>query len=177
MICFMHMTSRLFLCLVVSVCIHALALVQPWALMVAENKAEPKNQSIPVKLVDDKELLQEIVPQEEEESEEAPEGLSFETEGKVSADYMALLKARIFEAWIYPDEAIRDGQDGTVKISFVLDRLGQVVEIGIDLSSGSPSLDTAAAAAIKKAGPYGPFTNEIPDTTLKITGSFCYVLD
>lgn len=172
-----HMTSRLFLCLVVSVCIHALAFMQPWSLMVARNAEEHKAESVPVRLVDDKQLLQELIPQNGEESEENEEGISFEAEGKVSADYMALLKARIFEAWIYPEEAIMNDQDGVVKISFTLDRSGQVIDMGIDRSSGSPSLDTAAVYAIKKAGPFGPFTDEVSDETLKITGSFCYVLD
>lgn len=130
-----------------------------------------------MRLVDDKQLLQELIPQDEEEPEEDSEGISFEADGKVSADYMALLKAKIFKIWIYPEEAIKNLQDGVVKISFTLDRSGQVVGTDIERSSGSTSLDTAALYAIRKAGPFGPFTNEISEETLKITGSFCYVLE
>ena len=173
------MTTRLFVCLVVSLIIHALALVQPWNLVVIAGAARQPSMSIPVRLVDEvrpEDLLREVekVP---DEIEEVDEGLSFETEGEVSADYLDLLKAKIFEAWEYPEDAIAGGVDGTVRIRFVLDALGSVTEVGVMSGSGYTSLDSAALDAVRKAGPFGPFTEDLTGETLKITGSFCYVLE
>lgn len=173
------MTTRLFVCLVVSLIIHAVALVQPWSLVVVAGAVRQPSLSIPVRLVDEvgpEDLLRDVekVP---DEIEEVSEGISFETEGEVSADYLELLKAKIFEAWEYPEDAIAGGADGTVRIRFVLDALGSVTEIGVLSGSGHVSLDSAALAAVRKAGPFGPFTEDLAGDTLKITGSFCYVLD
>jgi TonB family protein len=171
------MTTRLFLCLAVSASIHALVLVQPWTLMATSKTAEQKAPSIPIKLVDQEQLKQLLVPQEEDAAGESREGISFETEGDVSTDYLDLLKVKIFDAWVYPEDAVRNDQEGIVKIIFTLDGTGRVVDIGILQSSGYPGLDAAALYAIKKASPFGPFTNDIAAGELKITGSFCYVLD
>lgn len=173
------MTTRLFVCLVASFIIHAVALVQPWNLVVVAGAPLQPSTSIPVRLVDEvrpEGLLREIekIP---DEIAEMNEGISFETEGEVSADYLDLLKAKIFEAWEYPGDAIAGGIDGTVRIRFVLDALGSVTEIGVLSGSGHASLDSAALDAVRKAGPFGPFTEDLAGETLKITGSFCYVLD
>lgn len=171
------MTTRLFLCLAVSASVHALVLIQPWTLMATSETAEQKTSSIPIKLVDQEQLKQLLAPQEEDATGEAKEGISFETEGDVSADYLDLLKVKIFDAWVYPEDSIRNEQEGIVKISFSLDGTGRVIDIGILQSSGYPGLDAAALYAIKKASPFGTFTDDITDGELKITGSFCYVLD
>ena len=171
------MTTRLFLCLAVSASIHALVLVQPWTLMATSKVTEQKPKSVPIKLVDQEQLKQLIAPQEDEASGEIKEGISFETEGDISTDYLDLLKLKIFDAWVYPEDSIRNEQEGIVKISFTLDGAGRVIDIGILQSSGYPGLDAAAVYAIKKAGPFGPCTEDMTAGELKITGNFCYVLD
>ncbi|HPX19265.1 MAG: TonB family protein [Desulfomonilia bacterium] len=173
------MTTRLFVCLVVSFVIHAALLVQPWNLVVIAGAAQQPSPNIPVRLVGEvrsEDLFREVekIP---EEREERNEGISFETEGEVSADYLDLLKAKIFDAWEYPGDAIAGGADGTVRVRFVLDAVGSVTEIGVLSGSGHASLDSAALAAVRKAGPFGPFTEDLAGETLMITGSFCYVLD
>ncbi|HOD70826.1 MAG TPA: TonB family protein [Deltaproteobacteria bacterium] len=170
------MTTRLLVCLAVSAFIHALALVQPWNLFVSADAVERPSLSIPVRLVDEVEpTIPEIV--HEDMVKDMDEGVNFEAEGTVSADYMELLKAKIFEAWEYPDDAVAMEAEGTVKLLFVLDGRGSVTEICILSTSGHKSLDTAAMDAVQKAGPFGPFTEDITGETLRITGSFCYVLD
>ncbi len=173
------MTTRLFVCLVASFIIHALALVQPWNLVVVAGAARQPSVAVPVRLVDEvwpEDLLREVeeIP---DEIEEINEGISFEAEGEVSADYLDLLKAKIFKAWEYPEDAVADGVDGTVRIRFVLDALGSVTDIGVLSGSGHASLDSAALDAVREAGPFGPFTEDLTGETLKITGSFCYVLE
>jgi len=170
------MTTRLFIFLSISALIHAIALVQPWSLFFPAGDFKRPSVSVPVRLVD------EIQPEEpvglKDESREQPvEGVSLQAEGEVSADYLDLLKVRIFESWDYPGDAIAMGADGVVKLWFVLDHTGSVMTIDVLGGSGHDSLDAAAVDAVLKAAPFGPFTEDIAGKTLKITGSFCYVLD
>ncbi len=165
------------MCLTVSLVIHVIALLQPWNLMAVSNNRESMPDSIPIKLLGDNDLPKELVAQDEGKAQEQQEGLSFETEGDVSAGYMDLLKSRIFNSWEYPAEAVNTGREGVVKIMFVLDAAGRLTDIGVVKSSGYETLDAAAVDAIAKAGPFGPFTDDIEGQSLKITGSFCYVLE
>lgn len=105
------------------------------------------------------------------------EGVSFEAEGKVNLDYMARLRTEIYRAWVYPDSAISAGHEGTVRIFFVLDDTGRLLEIGLLSSSGHQDLDRAALQAVKDASPFGPFTSDIGRKTLKITGRLRYMLE
>lgn len=172
------MTRRLIICLSLSVLIHMLVLAQPWNLMAPAAAREHQDESIPVELVEDAQPRESVpVPEEEPLPPIVPEGVSFEALGEVSADYLDLLKARIFNVWEYPREAIDAGADGIVRLRFVLDSLGAVTEIGVLSGSGSESLDSAAVDAVLVAGPFGPFTEEISQETLTITGTFRYVLD
>lgn len=172
------MTARLLLFLLVSACIHALALVQPWTFMVVSKHEDMKPPVLPVNLVEGEQGDHEPAAEDEEgREEEQEEGLTFEVEGEVSADYMDLLKARIFRAWEYPEDAVRSGAQGIVRVAFVLDASGRVAEIGVARSSENASLDEAAVNAVRKAEPFGPFTEDVYEKILKITGNFCYVLD
>jgi protein TonB len=104
-------------------------------------------------------------------------GVSFNTEGYAKAGYMDMLKMKIFKTWQYPEDAINKGKQGDVDISFELNSVGAVMSVGVVKTSGSSSLDSAAVAAVKKSSPFGPFTGDDKQKTLKITGHFCYVLD
>jgi len=105
------------------------------------------------------------------------EAMSFVTDRKVSASYLDRLKTKIFLAWEYPEEAIHIGQQGDVIISFVLNRKGELMEIGILKGSGSRSLDKATITAVRQANPFGELPGDISNEPLKITGRFRYVLD
>ena len=105
------------------------------------------------------------------------EGVSFEAEGGVGKVYLDKLKVKIFNIWQYPEDAIHKGEQGKVTISFVLNDKGELMDMGVLVSSGSNSLDSAAMAAVKKASPFGAFTGDIKEKTLKVTGNFGYVLD
>jgi len=176
-----------------SALIHILILILPFALMAVPVHRHMQEEAVPVKMVaslhaqsPESERVQEAVGQQitrqdrqaEPAASSSEEGARFEAEGKVSADYMTLLKARILYVWKYPDEAIQNGQQGRVAIAFSLNSRGELVDMGVVKSSGFTGLDTAVMDAIRKASPFG----RIPDKTesdapLKITGHFVYVLD
>lgn len=182
------MTWRAVVCFAVSALMHILFLILPLAILALPTHRLPHENVVTVKLVGSASQnkgsteMQESVNQpsaQQARQQEAgsEEAVSFEADGKVSANYLDLLKARIFFVWKYPDEAIQKGQQGKVSISFMLDSKGELVDIGILKSSGSYSLDSAAMAAIEQASPFGPLPRDISGKPLKITGYFCYVLD
>ena len=61
----------------------------------------------------------------------------------------------------FPDEAIRLSLSGTLILNATLDRAGRVVEMQIDVSSGSRVLDKAALRIVKLAAPYEPLPPEV----------------
>ena len=61
----------------------------------------------------------------------------------------------------FPDEAIRLSLSGTLILNATLDRAGRVVEMQIDVSSGSRVLDRAALRIVKLAAPYEPLPPDI----------------
>jgi TonB family protein len=170
------MTTRLFICVAVSTCLHALFLSQPWQLFVQTGSADITHLRVSVRLVEQT-PADGFLEDDQEEQDMTNEGFSFEVEGEVSDDYMEQLKVRIFNAWDYPEDAIEKEYAGIVRIAFVLDGSGNIIDIGVLSSSGHYSLDTAAMRAIEHASPFGPFTEDIATQSLKITGNFCYVLD
>jgi TonB family protein len=185
------MKWRLIAWTAVSAFMHVFILILPFAIMsLPIHRQHPREEIVPVKIVENvsshTERSSQILPINQQSKQQDPEpgssgsgeeGVSFKAEGKVSADFMTLLKAKIFYVWKYPDEAVQKGRQGNVGISFILNSKGEVVDIGIIKSSGSPSLDSAAIDAIRKASPFGPVTSDDNDKSLKITGHFCYVLD
>lgn len=76
----------------------------------------------------------------------------------------------------FPKEALRLSLSGTLILNATLDRAGHVVEIGIDSSSGSRILDTAAINIVKLASPYEPLPREIREKydRLNITRSIIF---
>ena len=81
------------------------------------------------------------------------EGVSFEAEGGVGKQYLDKLKVKIFNIWQYPADAIHKGEQGKTTISFVLNDKGELMDMGVLVSSGSHSLDSAAMAAVKEGKP------------------------
>ena len=61
----------------------------------------------------------------------------------------------------FPNEAIRLSLSGTLILNATLDRAGRIVEMQIDVSSGSRVLDKAALRIVKLAAPYEPLPADI----------------
>lgn len=53
----------------------------------------------------------------------------------------------------YPRDAFKRGVEGTVIITFRMDRLGNIISASISASSGDESLDAAALAAVRQRSP------------------------
>lgn len=191
------MTRRPIVFLAVSTLMHVCALMIPFSfMMLPEHSVTPPWDVMNVDLVGavpaiekpaqdqaavsrqtKKAAAQEDLQEPDPQEPEPQAGMSFKADRTVGANYLDLLKIRIFHVWKYPDEAIEKGRQGNVSVSFVLSSSGELLDIGVLKSSGSRSLDAASLTAVRQASPFGPLPKDISGKPLKITGRFCYVLD
>jgi TonB family protein len=178
------MILRLFVCLAISILLHILIVIQPVQSLMKQANPLSHVVTVPVSLVDiptqfartNSTKTTSVMPVSATVKNDG-EGVSFVAEGGVGKVYLDKLKVKIFKLWQYPEDAIHKGEQGKVTISFVLNDKGELMDMGILVSSGSLSLDSAAMEAVEKASPFGSFTGDIKEKTLKVTGNFGYVLD
>jgi protein TonB len=71
-------------------------------------------------------------------------------------DLLARIRQRIEAAKRYPEDARRDGIQGTVSVRFRLRPDGQVERVEVIRSSGSRLLDEASLETIRRAAPFPP---------------------
>ncbi len=76
----------------------------------------------------------------------------------------------------YPVAAKKDKEQGTVVVSFTIDRNGQLLSSAIKKSSGFPQLDQAALATLTRAAPFPPIPDFIGKDTLSIAVPIDYSL-
>jgi TonB family protein len=178
------MILRLLVCLAISILLHIFIVIQPFQLFTKQANPLSHMVTVPVGLVDIPSQPANLNSTNTPTKMSVPpkgnnngEGVSFEAEGGVGKAYLEKLKVKIFNIWQYPEYAIKKGEQGKVTLSFVLNDKGELVDMGVLVSSGSGSLDSAAMAAVKMASPFGSFTGDIKEKTLKVTGNFGYVLD
>jgi len=74
-----------------------------------------------------------------------------------SAQYMRELAARLSEVKRYPQVAVALHEEGTVLLSFQIDRAGRLLAWTIVSSSGHDDLDSEVARMIAEAAPFPPF--------------------
>lgn len=84
------------------------------------------------------------------------------------SNYRGKVHRRLSRALRYPAEARRRNLRGEVFVRFVITANGGVGRISVIRSSGSPVLDNAAIATVKRAAPFPP----IPDGAGRSTWSF-----
>jgi protein TonB len=94
------------------------------------------------------------------------DGKGREIEAAVLADYIRSVRARIERHKRYPTTAARDNLEGTVTVSFLLDRKGTLLDKRVVTDSGSPLLDEAALAAVTDSSPFPPFPDGLDRETL-----------
>jgi periplasmic protein TonB len=73
------------------------------------------------------------------------------TSAPISADWQRALAAWLAAHKAYPDEARREGREGTVELRFTIDRSGRVQQVELVNSAGSSVLDVAAASMLRGA--------------------------
>jgi protein TonB len=91
-------------------------------------------------------------------------------------DYLSRLKSRIQREWEYPEEALRSGISGELRMVFTLNKAGGLTFIRLVQSSGYPILDEEALRAVKISAPFDPFPPQMGDEALNIRALFYYTL-
>ncbi|AEA34034.1 energy transducer TonB [Hippea maritima] len=102
--------------------------------------------------------------------------ISIGTQELKYASYMAKLKNKIQDVWVYPQQAIQTGQQGALLILFSIGKDGRLVRLKLIRSSGYPILDNAALQAIKDASPFAPLPKRFGIDVLNIYATFEYRL-
>ena len=103
-----------------------------------------------------------------------------------STSAKSAVEAEYIDAWAkklerigninFPTAALRLGLSGTLILNATLDRVGRVVDLAINQSSGSKILDDAALRIVKLASPYEPLPHEVREKydRLNITRSIIF---
>jgi len=92
------------------------------------------------------------------------------------AGYAGLIKKRLSAAWIYPEQAGKEGLEGTVKVRFTVERDGNVSASYLVESSEHDRLDENVIDAVARAAPYPPFPDRFVIARLHVEASFTYRL-
>ncbi|MGE5850168.1 MAG: energy transducer TonB [Candidatus Methylomirabilota bacterium] len=108
--------------------------------------------------------------------EPAKQTLPLDSKDPVYLPYLARLKRRIQNEWVYPEEAWRRGVSGELLLVFTLNKNGSLTNVRLVHSSGFPILDEEALRAIKQAAPYDPFPPQMGEEPWNISASFHYYL-
>jgi protein TonB len=69
----------------------------------------------------------------------------------MSADWQQALSTWLAAHKTYPDEARRQGAEGTVALRFTIDRSGRVLQVELVHGAGSSVLDAAAESMLRGA--------------------------
>ncbi len=81
--------------------------------------------------------------------------------------YFNLLVAELIKHKHYPSSSRRRGEEGIVKLYFIVDKQGKIIDYRINEGSGSKRLDKAALTMLKKAS-LPPFPRDMTQDTLEI---------
>jgi TonB family protein len=93
----------------------------------------------------------------------------------VGADWAQGLAKYWRDHRFYPQQAAENGEDGTVQVTLVVNRLGRVQSVEVKTRSGSPWLDMAAMSVWRNAQ-LAPLPAENPNPTITIPLTINYIL-
>jgi protein TonB len=92
------------------------------------------------------------------------------------SNYPGKIVTRLRRALRYPPQARRQGLSGEVHVRFTVASNGSVSTVSIARSSGSPILDEAALATVKRAAPFPPIPSEAGRTSWPFTVPLAFTL-
>ncbi|HTW73135.1 MAG TPA: energy transducer TonB [Acetobacteraceae bacterium] len=95
---------------------------------------------------------------------------------RISLSWEHKLSAWLASHKIYPEEARRRGEEGTVTVRFTVEPSGRVTDVAVVGSSGSPRLDAAATAMLRNAA-LPPFDPSMPRQPVSATVQIRYHLE
>lgn len=90
--------------------------------------------------------------------------------------YTGQIAVRLKKNKRYPRLSRRNHEEGLVKLTFQLDRSGRVLFFDVSKSSGYDRLDKEVLRMLKKAQPFPPFSDDMEQSTLKVTIPISFAL-
>lgn len=91
--------------------------------------------------------------------------------------YFRHIRGLLEAAKKYPESARREGIEGSVRIGFCINRQGYLVRnVEVFCSSGSPALDEASIACVKKVTKFPPLPDVFQEDLLKIRVNLVFKL-
>jgi protein TonB len=99
-----------------------------------------------------------------------------DTEKDLLASFFQRFRNNIYQVWNYPRPAAERGESGTCLLKIVINRDGSVEEVKPIESSGHPTLDREAVAAVYRGATYGDLPRNYPKEKLTILAYFQYRL-
>jgi TonB family protein len=91
--------------------------------------------------------------------------------------YQDAVKRRIQESRFYPDEARKEGTQGSVEVSFAILPDGSLGHVSLMKSSGRTILDAEALSTIKRASPFPAFAGNIDSQQLDMQIAIVFKLN
>lgn len=104
------------------------------------------------------------------------DGLDVDAPAGTSRAYAARVRSWLFAHKIYPRRARMRREEGIVRVRFVLDRAGVLLEGHVIESSGRASLDDEANAMMQRASPYPKAPHDVPGDRIEFTAPIEFTL-
>ncbi len=146
----------------------------PMLQKVAEDHVAALNLSTNSKFIDSKE---DSGVQEDSSEVVSGEGLSGPNLLKLKSNYIGQIRDRVARFKYYPKRALRRELEGKPVLLFKLGKEGQILDLKLSKSSGSPLLDQAALDSVKKAAPYPALPLALNKDFMTIQLPVSYTLD
>jgi protein TonB len=89
--------------------------------------------------------------------------------------YFYKFRRLLYQTWAYPAAAAMNGEQGTVRIRFSIQKDGRITDIELVSSSGYPDLDNEAVRALRHMGA-APLPNSYKLNVLRVDGYFVYYI-
>lgn len=92
--------------------------------------------------------------------------------------YLLALKHKIELYWGYPSSSARRGEQGRMRIDFIVRKDGtvEVKDMAVVKSTSYPTLDDAALTAIRLGSPFKPLPDDFESDEMLIRAGFEYIL-
>ncbi len=95
-------------------------------------------------------------------------------EGTVTTDYVRGMQQRIAQSISYPEAALQDKAQGTVKLKLIVRKDGTLARADVEESSGKDVFDQDALNTAKMVAPYAKFPNGITQEQITVTIPIIY---
>ena len=135
---------------------------------------ESAEEESPINLFPSEDALKELARRYEENPvKEKTKTLTLNSSDLRYSRYLLDMKRRIELYWEYPLASVKRGEQGKLKITFIIKNDGTVV--GIDVNgSPYPGLNDAALTAIRLAAPFSALPEDLATEELRINATFIY---